>query len=141
MKSTLVKSVGEILLSSSKSDEKLLLSSSKSDEKHFLSSSKSDEKHLFSFSKSYEKLLFSFSKRDCCMCCVEHDVSNMLTPRRCLVRNGLAKSHKICQSCWFSIFAVEDGKHSCPGCPVEYKAEEAVVNPVGEIIDLTEEDE
>lgn len=140
MKSTLVKSVGEILLSSSKSDEKLLLSSSKSDEKLLLYSSKSDEKHLFSFSKSDEKLLFSFSKRDCCMCCVEHDVSNMLTPRRCLVRNGLAKSHKICQSCWFSIFAVEDGKHSCPGCPVEYKAEEAVVNHVGEIIDLTEDD-
>ena len=119
MKSTLVKSVGEILLSSSKSDEKLLLSSSKSDEKH----------------------LFSFSKRECCMCFIEHDVNNMLTPRRCLVRNGLAKSHKICQSCWFSIFAVEDVKHSCPGCPVEYKAEEeAVVNPVGEIIDLTEDD-
>jgi hypothetical protein len=141
MKSTLVKSVGEILLSSSKSDEKLLLSSSKSDEKLLLSSSKSDEKLLFSFSKSDEKLLFSFSKRDCCMCFIEYDMSNMLTPRRCLVRNGLAKSHKICQSCWFSIFAVEDVKHSCPGCPVEYKAEEAVVNPVGEIIDLTEEDE
>jgi len=124
MKSTLVKSVGEILLSSSKSDEKLLLSSSKSDEKLLLSSSKSDE-----------KLLFSFSKRECCMCFIEHDVSNMLTPRRCLVRNGLAKSHKICQSCWFSIFAVEDVKHSCPGCPTEV----AVKNPVGEIIDLTED--
>jgi hypothetical protein len=115
MNSTLVKSVGEILLSSSKSDEKLLLSSSKSD----------------------EKLLFSFYKRDCCMCYTEHEMSNMLTPRRCLVRNGLAKSHKICQSCWFSIFAVEDVKHSCPGCPTEV----AVKNPVGEIIDLTEEDE
>ena len=73
----------------------------------------------------------------CCMCYTEHDVSNMLTPRRCLVRNGLEKSHKICQSCWFSIFAVEDVKHSCPGCPQVVM----IKNPVGEIIDLTEEDE
>ena len=76
-------------------------------------------------------------KMNCCMCFIEHDVSNMLTPRRCLVRNGLAKSHKICQSCWFSIFAVEDVKHSCPGCPAEVTIK---VNSE-EIIDLTEEDE
>ena len=87
--------------------------------------------------KSDKKLSFSFSKRDCCMCSVKHDVINMLTPRRCLVKNGLAASHKICQSCWFCIFAVEDVKHSCPGCP------QVVViknHPVDEIIDLTEDD-
>ena len=120
-----------------KSDEKLSLSFSESDENLSLSFSKSDEKLLFSFSKRDEKLLFSFSKRDCCMCSVKHDVINMLTPRRCLVKNGLAASHKICQSCWFCIFAVEDVKHSCPGCP------QVVViknHPVDETIDLTEDD-
>ena len=98
------------------------------------------EEYISLFSSSSDEKLLLSSKRDCCMCRVEHEVSNMLTPRRCLVRNGLAKSHKICESCWFSMFAVEDVKHSCPGCPVECKAEEAVVNPVGEIIDLTEDD-
>ena len=74
---------------------------------------------------------FSFSKRDCCICSVKHDVNNMLTPRRCLVRNGIEKSHKICQSCWFSIFAVEDAKHNCPGCPVYKKPD-----PILDIIEI-----
>ena len=108
----------------------------KSDEKLLLPFSKSEENLSLSFSKSDEKLLFSFSKRDCCMCSVKHDVNNMLTPRRCLVKNGFAASHKICQSCWFCIFAVEDGKHSCPGCPTEVTIK---VNPE-EIIDLTQDD-
>ena len=108
----------------------------KSDEKLLFSFSKRDVNLSLSFSKSEENLLLSFSKRDCCMCSVKYDVINMLTPRRCLVKNGLAKSHKICQSCWFSIFAVEDGKHSCPGCPTEVTIK---VNPE-EIIDLTQDD-
>lgn len=49
----------------------------------------------------------------CCMCKVN---TGFFTPSVCLVRHGIEKSHKICQSCWWSDFAIEEKTHVCPGC-------------------------
>ena len=70
----------------------------------------------------------------CCMCCKDDNIKDMLTPRICLVRHGLASAHKICQQCWFNCFAVEGGDHRCPGCPPSYK-----IDTLKFIIDITDE--
>ena len=50
----------------------------------------------------------------CCMC--GSSESPFLTPSQCLRKNGLEKSHKVCQTCWFRDFAKEGVSHRCPGC-------------------------
>ena len=52
---------------------------------------------------------------NCCMCSKCYEPKNMLIPRRCLVTHGFT-SHRICQVCWFTCFALENGDHRCPGC-------------------------
>jgi hypothetical protein len=52
--------------------------------------------------------------RYCCIC--QSRCAPFLTPSRCLRENGLEKSHKICEECWFRDFAKEGIDHICPGC-------------------------
>jgi hypothetical protein len=52
----------------------------------------------------------------CCLCDTEENSLLFLTPSICLQKYGIEKSHKICQSCWWSKFAIEEKSHKCPGC-------------------------
>jgi hypothetical protein len=58
----------------------------------------------------------------CVMCGT--DEKPFLSPVKCIIRNGLERSHKICQECWFKDFAKEEIHHACPGCeknmPLQY---------------------
>lgn len=51
----------------------------------------------------------------CCICNSNFPKNKMLMPAQCLRNNG-DKSHGICQSCWWSKFAIEHNSHKCPGC-------------------------
>lgn len=61
-------------------------------------------------------LLQMSENNKCCMCQVNKICPGFLTPSDCLISHGLEKSHKICQSCWWSDFAIEESTHKCPGC-------------------------
>jgi len=77
---------------------------------------------------------------DCCICSKSNKKLDMLTPRKCLNKHGLA-SHKICQECWWDKkigFALENGNHACPGC--KKKLSLTHVPKIKGIIDLTEDD-
>lgn len=52
----------------------------------------------------------------CCLCKITIIRADFLSPSRCLQMHGQRKSHKICQSCWWSEFAIEEKTHICPGC-------------------------
>jgi hypothetical protein len=54
----------------------------------------------------------------CSMCNKTTTRSESLTPLQCLNKHG-QQSHRICKDCWFNEetgFALENKKHSCPGC-------------------------
>ena len=44
-----------------------------------------------------------------------HGKNFMLSPMTCVQKYG-TRAHKICQWCWFNIFAKENANHKCPGC-------------------------
>ena len=52
---------------------------------------------------------------DKCVICDTQE-SPFLSPVKCIIKNGLDRSHKICQECWFRDFAREGLNHTCPGC-------------------------
>lgn len=56
---------------------------------------------------------------NCCMCKVNPISQDFLTPSCCLRAYGIEKSHKICKSCWWSDFAIEENTHTCPGCSIK----------------------
>lgn len=45
----------------------------------------------------------------------QYDKTDALIPGKCFQRFG-QEGHRICQHCWFEVFAVEDQSHDCPGC-------------------------
>ena len=51
---------------------------------------------------------------ECVMCGTPE--KPFLSPVKCIIKNGLDRSHKICQTCWFRDFAKEGLSHKCPGC-------------------------
>ena len=54
---------------------------------------------------------------ECCMCekNFNRNGNGTLVPLTCLRKYG-ERAHRICQNCWWSEFAVENGSHECPGC-------------------------
>ena len=75
---------------------------------------------------------YNYSKVNCCICIKEIYQNETLIPSICLIKNGVIKSHKICQECWWNPvtgFAIEGRNHSCPGC--------LHISPTIEIIDLS----
>jgi len=60
-----------------------------------------------------------YTNVNCCMCDRKVKKEGTLIPRKCLSKHGEKAAHRICQACWFnpvSGFALESGKHECPGC-------------------------
>lgn len=54
-----------------------------------------------------------------CSLCFTREKEKSLTffiPSICLQKNGMQHSHRICEECWWSKFALEQVCHACPGC-------------------------
>ena len=56
---------------------------------------------------------------NCCICKKTKHLNNvdekLFMPLNCLRKHGY-RSHRICQDCWWSKFAIEGENHTCPGC-------------------------
>lgn len=59
-----------------------------------------------------------YASTGCVMCGKFVSSHSALIPMKCLISNGKLKAHRICKTCWFDKFAIEDGDHNCPGCKV-----------------------
>jgi hypothetical protein len=57
-----------------------------------------------------------YEKVKCCICNKEINREDGLMPAKCYSKNGVIRGHRICQECWWSIFAKEGVNHACPGC-------------------------
>lgn len=88
-------------------------------------------------------------KPQCCICMKKvkqqlppNPLSNSFQPLNCLRKNGI-KAHRICEDCWFNIFAIEGVSHKCPGCikkmPLTiYKPTKTNYNKPIEIIEISD---
>ena len=56
------------------------------------------------------------AKVKCCMCDKEIVKKDGLMPGKCFRKHGAIRAHRICQECWWSVFAKEGTNHDCPGC-------------------------
>lgn len=80
-------------------------------------------------------------KTNCCMCGKEINTEVGLIPRKCLIKHGAIRAHRICQDCWWDPvdgFAKEGTNHDCPGCVKGLPLNgHATSGPV--LVDLTED--
>jgi hypothetical protein len=82
-------------------------------------------------------------KVTCCMCEREVDKNNTLVPRVCL-NTYSSRAHRICNDCWWdpvSGFARENATHGCPGCAKKFPLTNVKSKKIGEIVDLSLDDE
>lgn len=52
----------------------------------------------------------------CSLCFTREKSLTFFIPSICLQKNGMQHSHRICEECWWSKFALEQVCHACPGC-------------------------
>lgn len=77
-----------------------------------------------------------------CILCfkdIEEKIGNYFIPSKCFKINGF-NGHKICYTCWWNKFALENNSHKCVGCikniALYHKKNKKILNNQ-EIIDLT----
>jgi hypothetical protein len=56
-----------------------------------------------------------------CAICEKKLGKTYMKPSKCAQKHGFSKCHRICQKCWFDIFAKENANHKCPGCAKKMK--------------------
>ena len=56
---------------------------------------------------------------NCCICIKVITQQSILTPSKCKMKNG-DRSHRMCEDCWWNVFALENTNHQCPGCKHNY---------------------
>ena len=54
-------------------------------------------------------------KVKCCICEKDYKRDKTFVPLSCLQKWG-SRAHRVCEKCWWNIFAKEHASHYCPGC-------------------------